>query len=65
MNVVLMLTEAAVEFLWWVGGVGFTKSFSCPTQQLCSGCVTLCCCWGSDKINDMFCALRSDTVWPF
>ena len=23
MNVVLRLTEAAVEFLWWVGGVGW------------------------------------------
>ena len=34
MNVVLRLTEAAVEFLWVVGwgGVGFAKSFSCHVQ---------------------------------
>ena len=29
--------------------VGFVKSFSCPTQQLCLGCVTLCCCGGCDN----------------
>ena len=50
MNIVLRLTEAAVEFLWWCDAmVGFAKSFSCPSQQLCWGCVTLCCCWGCDN----------------
>ena len=35
----LRLLKAIVEFLWWGGGVGFEKSFSCPTQLLC--CVVL------------------------
>ena len=32
-----------------VGWGGFAKSFSCPTQPLCWGCVTLCCGWGCDN----------------
>ena len=42
MNVVLRLTEAAVEFLWWVGGVvGFAKSFSFQPNNCVE--VVLCC----------------------
>ena len=36
------------------GGVGFAKSFLCPTQPLCWGCATLCCGWGCDKLDRVF-----------
>ena len=47
MNVILGLTETAVEFLWWGGGwvgwggVEFAKSFSCLPNNCVE--VVLCC----------------------
>ena len=50
MNVVLRLMDAAVEFVWWVGGgVGVAQSFSCPAQLQFE--VVLPCRWGCDNFQ--------------
>ena len=53
MNVVLRLAEAAVEFLW-VGGVvgwGLQSHIRVQPNNCVKGCVMLCCCWGCDNIE--------------
>ena len=60
MNVVLGLTEAAVEFLWWVGwwwgGVCKVIFVSNPTTVL-----RLCCCWGCDHLLKS--TKLKDNIW--
>ena len=42
MNVVLRLTEAAVEFLWWWGGWGLQSHFHVQPNHYCVEVVLRC-----------------------